>query len=83
MKTAIADPEPMPTTASASYVLTKMDRCDVKGCPAQAWILVQFVTGSLYFCSHHFNEHETGLFDTAVDIIDERHRINERSESSA
>ena len=73
----------MPTTASATGVLTKSDRCDSKGCPAQAWVLVQFVTGSLYFCSHHFNEHETGLFDTAVDIIDERHRINERSESSA
>lgn len=80
MTTAV---ETKPQTASASAVLTKSDRCDAKGCPAQAWVLVQFVTGALYFCSHHFNEHETGLFDTAVDIIDERHRINERSESSA
>ena len=83
MKTAIAAPDPMPTTASAHGVLTKMDRCDVKDCPAQAWVLVQFITGSLYFCSHHFNENEAGLFDTAVDILDESERINERSESSA
>lgn len=83
MKTALAAPDPMPTTASSQNVLTKMDRCDVSDCPAQAWVLVQFVTGELYFCAHHYNENETGLFDTAVDIVDERDRINERSESSA
>lgn len=80
METAVAEKT---ISASAHGVLTKMDRCDVRDCPAQAFVLVQFVTGSLYFCSHHYNEHETGLFDTAVDIIDERERINERSESSA
>ena len=74
---------PQPTTASAHGVLTKLDRCDAKGCPAQAFVLVQFVTGELYFCGHHFNENEAGLFDTAVDIIDERDRINDKSESSA
>ena len=82
MKTLVGTPDPMPTTASVSSVLTKMDRCDAKGCPAQAWVLIQFVTGELYFCGHHYNQNETGLFDTAVEIIDERHRINERSESS-
>jgi len=80
VETAVAEKT---TSASAHGVLTKMDRCDVGDCPAQAWVLVKFVTGSLYFCSHHYNEHETGLFDTAVDILDERERINERSESSA
>ena len=83
METAIAAPDPMTTTASAHSVLTKMDRCDVKECPAQSWVLVQFVTGELYFCAHHYNDNETGLFDTAVEILDERDQINNKSESSA
>jgi len=78
-----ATPDIMTTNNPETPTLTKKDRCDAKGCPAQAFVIVQFVTGSLYFCSHHFNEHETGLFDTAVNIIDERDQINDHSESSA
>lgn len=71
------------TTASASYALTKQDRCDTGGCPAQAWVLVKFLTGELLFCSHHFDKFEAALIKDAYEVIDERHRINAKSESSA
>lgn len=64
-------------------VLTRMDRCDSKGCPAQAWVIAKFVTGELYFCGHHFDKYEVGLIRDAYDIVDEREFINAKSESSA
>lgn len=70
-------------TASAEYVLTKQDRCDTGGCPAQAWVLVKFLTGELLFCSHHFDKFEAALIKDAYEVVDERHRINAKSESSA
>jgi hypothetical protein len=36
------------------WVLTARDRCDYSSCPGQAYIKVTGVTGSLYFCSHHY-----------------------------
>ena len=64
-------------------VLTKQDRCDTGGCPAQAWVLVKFLSGELLFCSHHFDKFEAALIKDAYEVIDERHRINAKSESSA
>lgn len=73
------------TSASATteYVLNKQDRCDAGGCPAQAWVLVKFLTGELLFCSHHFDKFEAALIKDAYEVIDERHQINAKSESSA
>jgi hypothetical protein len=73
-------------TASAStveYFLNKQDRCDTGGCPAQAWVLVKFLTGELLFCSHHFDTFEAALIKDSYEVVDERHRINAKSESSA
>lgn len=73
-------------TASATTVdsfLNKQDRCDTGNCPAQAWVLVKFLTGELLFCSHHFDTFEAALIKDAYEVIDERHRINAKSESSA
>lgn len=67
----------------AQNVLTKQDRCDTGGCPAQAWVLVKFLSGELLFCSHHFDKFEAALIKDAYEVIDERHRINAKSESSA
>ena len=72
------------TTEEATHgVLTKLDRCDVGGCPAQAFVLVKFDTGDLYFCGHHYTKFEASLFENALDILDERDTINSKSESSA
>lgn len=71
------------TMSASAYVLTKLDRCDTGGCPAQAWVVVKFLTGELLFCSHHFDKFEAALIKDAYEVIDERHRINAKSESSA
>ena len=75
--------ETMESTSASAHVLSKADRCDTKGCPAQAWVLVKFLTGELVFCGHHFDKYEAALLKDAYDIVDERHRINAKSESSA
>lgn len=64
-------------------VLTKSDRCDAPKCPAQAFVLVKFLTGELTFCGHHFAKFEAALIKDSYDIVDERDKINEKSESSA
>ena len=73
----------MESTSASAHVLSKADRCDASGCPAQAWVLVKFMTGELVFCGHHFDKYEAALYKDAYDIVDERHRINAKSESSA
>jgi hypothetical protein len=73
----------MEPISASSTVLTKMDRCDSSGCPAQAFVLVKFLTGELVFCGHHFDKYEAALLKDSYEVIDERHRINEKSESSA
>lgn len=50
-------------------VLSPKDRCD--RCIAQAKFLVFLSSGELYFCGHHFHEHESALVDIASDIFDE------------
>ena len=50
--------------------LTKSDRCD--RCGSQAWVVVKGLSGELYFCSHHFNEHESKLIEWSYEVIDDR-----------
>ena len=57
------------------------DRCD--RCQAQAFVLVNFMEGELYFCGHHFNDHELMLREKGYEIIDERYKINEKGGASA
>jgi hypothetical protein len=81
VETAVMQAE---TTEKPSHgILTKLDRCDHGNCPAQAFVLIKFETGSLYFCGHHFNKVEASIYEKALDIIDERDTINPKSESSA
>lgn len=56
------------------------DRCDK--CYAQAFVLVKFINGNLYFCGHHFAKNELQLIESSYEIIDEREYINKKSESS-
>lgn len=56
------------------------DRCD--SCGAQAFVLVKLLSGELYFCGHHYQQHSDKLNNTAYEIIDERDSINAKSESS-
>lgn len=65
------------------WILTAEDRCDTRECGAQAYVKVTGVTGSLYFCSHHYNlitDNAVGydkLERFAYEIIDEREKLVE------
>ena len=72
MDTAVDTPEQEPLPEPK---LKKADRCDVGGCPAQAYVMVEFKGGDLIFCSHHFNKYEASLFESAEDIFDERYAL--------
>lgn len=63
--------------------LNASDRCDHSNCSAQALTLVKFMNGDLLFCGHHFAQYEDMFYTVAYDIIDERDKINVKSESSA
>ena len=67
---------------SASATLSKADRCDA-ACPAQAFVLVKFLTGELTFCGHHYEKYAAAIIKDSYEVIDERDRINAKSESSA
>lgn len=61
-------------TETKDRVLKVSDRCD--RCGAQALVLTKGVSGELFFCGHHFVEHEKALSKFAYEIIDERDLLN-------
>ena len=61
--------------------LTAHDRCDK--CGAQGWVVTKLVEGELTWCKHHFEKWEKKLTPLSYEIVDERERINKKSESSA
>jgi hypothetical protein len=68
-------------TEEKTDVLKATDRCD--RCQSQAYFWVNGVAGDLLFCRHHFFKYEEKLREYAFEIVDETHKINEKSESSA
>lgn len=61
--------------------LTLSDRCDK--CGAQAFGAA-IVNGTLLrFCGHHYGRNEMALVAAGYVVSDQRHRINEKADSSA
>lgn len=44
------------------------DKCD--NCIQDAQYMVQFITGDLLFCGHHFRTHEAKIMELAVNVYD-------------
>jgi hypothetical protein len=61
--------------------LNATDRCDA--CQSQAYVWLNGVSGDLLFCGHHFVKNEVKLRAYAFEIIDERHKLEVKRESSA
>jgi hypothetical protein len=61
--------------------LNAHDRCDY--CQSQAYVWINGVNGDLLFCGHHFAKHEDKLRAYAFEIVDERHKLEVKRESSA
>ena len=58
---------------SSDYLLTAKDLCDA--CSSRAYVYVEFESGELLFCLHHWKQHEEKLTETAVDIWNESDQI--------
>lgn len=63
-----AQPESTTNVEPESY--TRTERCD-QCFVAQAFYRVEFATGFLFLCRHHYMKHETKMFETALDVVDE------------
>jgi hypothetical protein len=60
--------EPTEQVEIESY--TRLERCD-QCFVAQSFYRVEFESGFLFLCRHHFMENETKIFETAIDVVDE------------
>jgi hypothetical protein len=58
---------------SISEIISR-NRCD--RCIAMACYMTVFDSGDLYFCSHHFLEHEEVIRENAYYVIDESTEIS-------
>lgn len=64
------------TEAVEERVLTALDRCD--SCNSQAYFLVIFDQGELYFCRHHFLKNEEPLREKSYYIVDQSEELSGR-----
>lgn len=63
--------------------LTNADRCDTCGAQAFVWVNMSNSVHGLLYCGHHFNKYEAKLLEVAIDITDERYKINVKASSSS
>lgn len=49
---------------------TRLERCDQCNV-AQAFYRVEFSSGFLFLCRHHYMRHEAKMFEIAIDVVDE------------
>lgn len=66
-----------------SDVLNNIDRCDSCGAQAFVWVNMPNSQSGLLYCSHHFNKYEAKLRELAIDIFDERYKINVKASASS
>lgn len=66
-----------------SNILNNADRCDTCGAQAFVWVDMPDSKHGLLFCSHHFNRGEAKLRTLAIEIFDERYKINLKASASA
>jgi hypothetical protein len=67
-----AVPADAPGVEPEGNTLTRLDRCDVPDCGAQAFVRATLASGPLLFCGHHWRESEAKVAPLAVAIRDER-----------
>lgn len=64
-KTQLEEPS---STGVESY--TRLERCD-QCVVAQAFYRIEFASGFLFLCRHHYMKHEAKMFEIAIDVVDE------------
>lgn len=77
-----AAPAPETTPVVAIEPLKVADRCDRDGV-AQAFVRARFMNGVLDLCAHHFVQNEEKIREQALQILDDREKINPKPSVSA
>ena len=67
-----AEPEIQTEEPSSAEIesYTRLERCD-QCSVAQAFYRVEFSSGFLFLCRHHYMKHEAKMFEIALDVVDE------------
>lgn len=73
----------VPEERPLSDTLNNTDRCDACGAQAFVWVNMPNSQAGLLYCSHHFNRFEEKLREYAIDIVDERYKINKKPSQSS
>ena len=79
----VAAPEADEEVRPLSDVLNHSDRCDACGAQAFIWVNMPNSKNGLLYCGHHFNKYEAKLREYAIEIFDERYKINLKASSSS
>ncbi|UVG35203.1 hypothetical protein SEA_CECE_197 [Microbacterium phage Cece] len=79
---ATTEVEPDEVVRPLSNTLNASDRCDQCRSQAFVWVNMPESKAGLLYCGHHFHKNEEKLREVAIDIIDERYKINARSQSA-
>lgn len=58
---------------SSDYLLTIKDLCDA--CSARAYVYVEFESGELLFCLHHWKKYEEKINETALTVLNETDQL--------
>lgn len=74
---------PLDEERPLSNKLNHADRCDTCGAQAFVWAIIPNSEHGLMFCGHHFNKYEDNLRKVAIDIWDERYKINVKASASS
>ncbi len=84
MDATAATMEPVEAEARPlSNTLNNQDRCDACGAQAFIWVQMPNATAGLLYCVHHFNKYEAKLREVAIDVVDERYKINVKASASS
>lgn len=81
MTEAVADAPKAETPQVTLEPLKVADRCDY--CSAQAFVSAEFMNGILMFCGHDYVKHEAKIREAALQIRDDRDKINQKPSASA
>ena len=58
-----------------SNKLNNLDRCDQCGAQAYVWVVMPNAEAGLLYCAHHYVRNEVKLKECAIDIFDERYKL--------
>lgn len=82
-ETTLAPPTETTPEATMEVPLKIADRCDKRGCGAQAFVRAVYKDGDLLFCNHDYRELKAEIEAKALAVFDYSDQINAKPSISA